>query len=118
MAIRYKMGSKFLFYCHLPIKVFLSIIFPMERWNGKFNFSIRIIVTLIVLVLITSHTYFILEVSSSTQAVRVGLNVVRQTIETLNNILLQFLKTIIVILLVFIIIGLGRISPELLNPPS
>ena len=89
----------------------------MERWNDKFNFSIRIIITLIVLVLITSHTYFILEESSSTQAVLVGLNVVRQTIRTVNNILLLFLKTIIVILLVFIIVGLGRIGLELLNPP-
>ena len=69
------------------------------------------------LVLITSHTYFILEKSSSMQMVHVGLNVVRQTIETVNNILLQFLKTIIVILLVFIIVGLGRIGLELLNPP-
>jgi hypothetical protein len=88
----------------------------MERWNGKFNFSIRIIATLIVPVLITSHTCFILEESSSTQTVHIGLNVVRQTIGTINNILLQFLKTIIVILLVFIIIGLGRIDLELLNP--
>ena len=79
----------------------------MERWNVKFNFSIRIIITLIVPVLITSHTYFILEESSSTQTVRVGLNMVRQTIRTVNNILLQFLKTIIVILLVFIIVKLG-----------
>jgi hypothetical protein len=54
---------------------------------------------------------------SSTQMVRIGLNVVRQTIGTINSILLQFLKTIIVILLVFIIIGLGRIDLELLNPP-
>jgi len=70
-----------------------------------------------VLVLITSHTYFILEESSSTQAVHIGLNVVRQSIRTVNSILLQFLKTIIVILLVFIIVGLGRIGLELLNPP-
>ena len=89
----------------------------MERWNGKFNFSIRIIVTLIVMVLITSHTYFILEESSSTQTVRIGLNVVRQSIRTVNSILLQFLKTIIVILLVFIIVGHGKIGLELLNLP-
>ena len=68
-------------------------------------------------VLITSHTYFILEESSSTQTVCVGLNVVKQAIGTVNNIRLQFLKTIIIILLVFIIVGLGRIGLELLNPP-
>jgi len=45
-----------------------------------------IIVTLIVLVLITSHICFILEEPSSRQMVRVGLNVVRQTIVTVNNI--------------------------------
>ena len=91
-------------------------------YNKIFKFTsglsnlVAIIVTLIVSVLITSHICFILEESSSMQMVRVGLNVVRQTIGTINNILLQFFKTIIVILLVFIIVGLGRIGLELLNP--
>lgn len=61
MMIRNKVGSKILFYCHLPIKTFLGIIFFIEMWFDEFNFSIRIIIinitTIVMIIIINSASH-------------------------------------------------------------
>ena len=77
--------------CRTP----LNWVEPGERRYYGIDFvteakkQVRIILQHMKVALITSHTNFILEESSSMQVVRVGLNVVRQTIGTINNILLN-----------------------------
>ena len=62
MMLRHKVGTKLLLYRHLPIKISLSIIMTRKRWYCELNFSIRIIrhmviITLMVVVVVTTHTY-------------------------------------------------------------
>jgi hypothetical protein len=56
MLLRNKVGTKFLLYYHLPVKVFLSIIMSQKRRYGKFNLSIRIIGNTI-MITSTAQTY-------------------------------------------------------------
>ena len=59
MMLRHKVGTKLLFYCHLPIKIFLSIIMTQKRWYCELNLSIRIIgytVIITLMVVDTTHT--------------------------------------------------------------
>jgi hypothetical protein len=54
-------GSKFLFYRHLPIKISLSIIMTRKRWYRKFNLSIRVVRSTIVITLLAVwHTFYVL----------------------------------------------------------
>src|SRR6266540_2299784 len=46
MLLRNKIGTKFLFYSHLPIYVGLCIISAIERWNRKLYLSIRIVIVI------------------------------------------------------------------------
>jgi hypothetical protein len=61
MSFRYKVGSKFLFYRHLPIKISLSIIMTQKRRYRKFNLSIRVVRSSIVITLLAVwHTFCVL----------------------------------------------------------
>ena len=65
MLLRYKVCTKFLLYCHLPIKVPLSIIISRKGRYGKLNLSIRVVgymilITLLVVVVVsTTHTLLV-----------------------------------------------------------
>ena len=69
MMLRHKVGTKLLFYHHLPIKISL-IIMTRKRWYCELNLSIRIIghtviITLMVVVVDTTHTCHVVVKTSS-----------------------------------------------------
>ena len=58
--IAYIAMVKLLFYCHLPIKISLSIVMTQKRWYCELNLSIRIIGYMVIITLMvvvdTTHT--------------------------------------------------------------